>query len=120
MALTIDRILVGDVAVLRAHGEITAGEEGDFLREVIRQTLETGQRNILLNLQGVSHIDSAGVGALVSAYTFVRSRGGVIKLVGLLQPGRDQLQASKISSIFEVAKNEDEALGGDWPGPRAI
>jgi anti-sigma B factor antagonist len=74
VALTIDQRLSGDVVVLRAQGRITLGEETNSLREAIRGLIETGHRKILLNLQGVRYIDSAGLGTLVSAYWAVRSR----------------------------------------------
>ena len=91
-----------------------------MLGEAIRALLKTGRNKILLNLQGVTYIDSTGIGTLVSAYSFVRSRGGVLKLAGIRARNRDFLRATKLLTVFEVAENEDEALGGDWSGPRAI
>lgn len=118
MALTIDQSHSGDVVVLRARGRITLGGETNYLHETIRDLVEKGHRKILLNLEGVTYIDSAGVGTLVSAYSSVRSRGGVLKLVG--ERTRGLLQATKLYTVFDIARSEDEALQGDWSGPRAI
>lgn len=120
MALTIDQRLSGDVVVLRARGRITLGEETNSLREAIRGLVETGHRKILLNLEGVTDIDSAGIGTLVTAYSSVRSRGGELKLVGVIERTRDVLQIAKLYTVFDIARSEDEALQGDWSGPRAI
>ena len=47
-----------------------------MLRNVVRGLVDTDYKNILLNLRDVRHIDSAGVGELMSCYTSVRNHGG--------------------------------------------
>jgi anti-anti-sigma factor len=119
VALVIDQEISGNVVILRARGRITVGEESDYLRQVITSLLNLGHKNILLNLQGVTSIDSAGLGTLVAAHTSVLARGGTMKLTNLQHvQAREELQEPRLFAIFNIAENEDEALGGDWPGPR--
>lgn len=120
MALRIDQITSGEILILRARGRITLGDESRSLRKVIDDLLETGHRKILLNLEDVAYIDSAGLGTLVSVHSSVRSRGGVLKLTGVRTKIHDLLQITKLVTVVDVAENEDEALHGDWSGPRAI
>jgi anti-sigma B factor antagonist len=116
MALTIEEKPLADVVILRLQGRLTLGEETNSLREAIRGLLEKGHKRILLNLQGVSYIDSAGVGTLVSVFTSVRSRSGVLKLVGISTHGRDLLQVTKLLTVFDVPETEEDALKGRWSG----
>ena len=100
---------VGDVTILDISGRIVLGEESAALRELIRGQLEKGHKQILVNLGGVSYIDSSGLGSLVSAFTTARKQGGVLKLVNLTDKADDLLQITKLYTVFEIA--DDEAKG---------
>ena len=65
MSLKIETRLVGDVVVLDVSGRITAGDGSDIFRQAIRDHVAQGSKDILLNLQDVSYIDSSGLGELV-------------------------------------------------------
>ena len=66
---------VDSVTVVDVSGRITLGEGCTQLRELIRDQLSKGNKNILLNLADVTYIDSSGIGELVSAYTGVCETG---------------------------------------------
>ena len=72
--------------------------------------LGQGYKNILLNLRDVRHIDSAGVGELMSCYTSVRNQGGQLKLMNLNKHVHNLLQITKLYTIFEVVRRR--RLGG--------
>ena len=67
----------GSVTVLDLSGKITLGEDGTLLKDKLHSLLHQGKKTILLNLGQVQYVDSAGLGALVSAYTTVTREGGV-------------------------------------------
>ena len=50
------------VAVIEFDGQITLGDGSGVLREAVNQAITDGHKNILLDLEGVSYIDSAGFG----------------------------------------------------------
>ncbi|MEW2636172.1 STAS domain-containing protein [Streptomyces sp. NPDC048389] len=101
---------IGDVTVLDMKGKITIGVGDIRLREAIAEALEGGATNILLNLEGVSMVDSSGIGELVSGYTTITNRGGRLKLVNLPPTVNDTLQATQLISVFEVFDSEQEAV----------
>ena len=80
------------------------------MREAVQQLLADGVEKILIHLEGVTTIDSSGVGELVSAFTTVTNRGGKLKLVNLPPKVNDILQITQLITVFEVYDNEDEAL----------
>jgi anti-sigma B factor antagonist len=55
-------------------------------------------------------VDSAGLGALVSAYTTVTREGGSLKLVNVTKRLQDLLSITKLLTVFETFDSEDEAL----------
>ena len=102
--------LVGDVVIVDTIGELRLGEGTNVLRQVVNETVEQGYKNILLNLRDVRHIDSAGVGELMSCYTSVRNRGGQLKLMNLSKNVHNLLQITKLYTIFEVEDDEPTAV----------
>jgi anti-sigma B factor antagonist len=110
MSLKIDSRQVDGVTVVSCTGRIVFGDEANTLREELKRTLSSS-RQIVLNLAGVSYIDSGGLGTLVGVYSSARSAGADIKLTGLGQRIRDVLQITKLVTVFEVYDNEQQAIG---------
>ena len=100
----------GDVTILDMNGEVRIGEGSIALRDAIRNLSAGGKKKILLNLAGVSYIDSSGIGELVSSYTAANKEGGQLKLLNLTQKIKDLLTITKLYTVFDVYDNEAEAL----------
>jgi anti-sigma B factor antagonist len=96
--------------VVDVVGRITMGEGNVMLREVVREMLDNGHKNILLNLQGVGYVDSAGIGELVRTFTTIRNQGGQLKLFSLSKPVHDLLQVTKLHAIFDIQTDEASAI----------
>jgi anti-sigma B factor antagonist len=109
MSLKLDTRVVEGVTIVSGQGRIVFGEESTELRDVLKKLLTT-TKQIVLNLSGVSYIDSGGLGMLVGAYSSARSAGADIKLAGLGQRLRDVLQITKLVTVFEVYDNEPQAV----------
>ncbi len=101
---------VGDVVVLDISGQLTLGDDSVRLRDKINSALHQGSRNILLNLGGVSYIDSAGLGELVSSFTTVKRENGSLKLFNLGKQSQDQLTITKLVMVFDTFDTEQEGV----------
>ena len=66
--MTIETRESGPVTILDIHGKITIGEGSAEVRNIVRELLQAGKKDILLNLGGVSYVDSSGIGELVSSF----------------------------------------------------
>src|SRR5215510_8992974 len=108
--MQIDERIVNGVTVLDLKGKITLGEGDEALRERINQLLQKGSKKILLNLEGVPYIDSAGLGEVVRTYTTVSRQGGQLKLVNLTKRITDLLMITKLLTVFETFDTEQDAL----------
>ena len=103
--------LVEDVAILDISGRITLGEGNVMLREIVRDLVDKGNKKIVLNLGEVQYIDSSGMGELVKTHTTVRNQGGQLKLINLNKRIHDLLQMTRLSSVFDIEKDEASAIG---------
>jgi anti-sigma B factor antagonist len=109
MTLKIETRQADGVTIMSCQGRIVFGEEATALRENLKQVLSS-TRQVVLNLAGVSYIDSGGLGTLVGVYSSARAAGAEIKLTGLGQRLRDVLQITKLVTVFEVYDSEQEAI----------
>ena len=100
----------GAVTVLDLSGKITLGEDGNLLKDKLQSLLHQNKKNILFNLAQVSYVDSAGLGAIVSAYTTVTREGGSLKLVNITKKLQDLLSITKLLTVFETFDSEEEAI----------
>jgi anti-sigma B factor antagonist len=97
---------VGGVTIVDISGRIVLGEESASLRDLIFDLLSKGQKEILLNLGAVDHIDSMGLGSLVGASVSVRNQGGELKLLNLPNKLADLMQITKLYTVFDIMTNE--------------
>lgn len=98
------------VTILAPKGKITIGVGDVALRNSVHEALEAGARKILLDLGGVTTIDSSGVGEMVSAYTTVTNRGGQLKLANLPSKVTDILQITQLITVFETHESVRAAI----------
>ncbi|HQR34717.1 MAG TPA: STAS domain-containing protein [Blastocatellia bacterium] len=110
MQLEIRERSFGDITLLDLIGKITIGDGSVQLREAIGNLLDTGRNRIVLNLSGVSYVDSSGIGELVSSFTTTKGTGGKLKLLNPPKKIKDLLMITKLLTVFEIYEDEQVAL----------
>jgi anti-sigma B factor antagonist len=108
--LYINQRRAGNVIVLDLKGRVRIGGTSLALHRAIRCLADEGKTQILLNLAGVTHIDSTGLGELVSSHITLRDKGGEIKLAHLTERLRELLVITKLLTVFDVYDDEPQAL----------
>lgn len=108
--MRIDTRTVDGITVLDVHGRITIGEGSVEMRNKLRELLQAGKKDILLNLGDVSYVDSSGIGELVSCYTTVANQGGRLKLLHLTKKVQELLAITKLLTVFESYEDEKKAI----------
>ena len=99
------------VTILDMKGRLMLGEGTSMLREGVRACLNRSRR-IVLNLEHVEYIDSAGLGELVGCHAAASNRGAVIGLMKVNDRVHGLLQVNKLYSVFHVFKDEPSAVSG--------
>jgi len=89
---------------------MTLGEGDELLKDKINSLLAAGKKKLLLNLEGVPYIDSAGLGEVVRTYTTVSRQGGSLKLLNLTKRIEDLLSITKLLTVFDTFDSEAEAV----------
>lgn len=106
---------IGDVSIVDIVGRIALGEGCDLLRDAVKELLDSGQKQILLSLNGVTYIDSSGLGQLLSSYVTASRLGGQLKI--LIGQGKvhEMLQITRLFTVFVTFSDETEAIGSFSP-----
>jgi len=110
VALKITNREVDGVSVLALEGRIVLGEESNALRESVKSLLAKNKKQIVLNMDNVTYIDSAGLGTLVAAHHSARSQDASLRLCKLGSKFQEVLQVTKLLTVFDVYDSEAAAV----------
>lgn len=108
--LNISTRQTGGVTVVDLSGKIALGESNRALHDAIKNMIDQGNKNILLNLANVTVIDSSGLGELVAGYASAERNGGAMKLENLSDRFIELIHITKLYTVFDIFDNEAEAL----------
>lgn len=108
--MRIDERLVDGVTILDLQGKLMISDGRELLKDKVRSLLHQHQKHVVLNLGGLSAMDSSGLGELVSTYTTVARDGGQVKLLNLTKRMEDLMTITKLLTVFETYSSEREAV----------
>jgi anti-sigma B factor antagonist len=99
-----------DVTILMLTGEMLI-DDGDLAYgRRIDELVARGRLKLLVDLAGVTHIDSSGVGMMAAVLKSVRARGGDVRLLHVSRKGQRLLSVLRLKTLFEAFDDEDLAL----------
>jgi anti-sigma B factor antagonist len=101
---------VDNAVILDLNGKLTGGPDADTFREVFKSLIDQGKKNIIVNLEKVSWINSTGLGILISGYTSVRRGGGDLVIMHASDRIESILYVTKLNLLFKSYESEAEAL----------
>lgn len=103
------------IAILDLKGRLVVGDPSVRLRERIAVLGDEGKHRIILNLEDVDYIDSTGLGSMVICFTTLQKSGGALKLLNLNRRNIELLVLTKLSTVFEVFADEQDAVNSFFP-----
>jgi anti-sigma B factor antagonist len=119
--ITIEERLFRGVTIIDLSGKLGLGESNRRLHESIRRLVLEGKTQIIVNLEKVTHIDSSGLGELVSGYTTLKANNGELKLTNVNERITDLMTITKLYTVFEIFSTElDAVYSFDDPTPAVI
>lgn len=99
-----------DTLLVRPAGELDLGSADSF-RTALDKALDDHKiRHMIVNLGGISYIDSSGLGVLLGRYKRLASSGGKVSLVCPKPQIKKILELSGLLRIMGEYSSEEEAL----------
>jgi anti-sigma B factor antagonist len=108
--MKIDVRNVGQVSILDIDGDVVGGPECEVLRTVVRNLVEEGHRNVLLNFERVRLLNSCGLGVIIGTLVTLRKAEGRLKIFGFDDRIRNTFDVIRLPLIIDLFDREDEAL----------
>jgi anti-sigma B factor antagonist len=115
MSMEIQRREREGITILDLKGRLAVGESCTMLREGVNEQVAQGHKQVILNLHGIDYIDSTGLGSMVICYTSLQKLGGGLKLVNLNRRNLELMLLTKLSTIFQIFAEEQEAVNSFFP-----
>ena len=97
------------IAVVDCSGRLVGEEEADALRDHVKKELAENRR-VVLNMENIDHVDSAGLGAMTGLCTSARKAGADLRVAA---PGKrlmDLMRITKLVTVFQVYPTVEEAV----------
>jgi len=99
----------GNVLVAHTPDELTDETVNDFMG-AIDESVETGQVNLVLQMDRSDTYDSVGLTSLVELQERLRELGGTLKVSGLGSPGREIFEVTRLDQRFDLFDSVIEAV----------
>jgi anti-sigma B factor antagonist len=100
------------IYLLALSGRLVLGEESNGVRAIVDKLLASGATKIIINLEHVTFVDSAGLGSLIEAHRKTKAQGGRLLLSNLGPKFKQALEMARLLNIFETSPTEAGALAG--------
>lgn len=100
----------GHVSIVRPTGKLLIGDPEDLMNASVARLVDQGLVHLLIDLAGVTAMDSSGVDTLVRAWRLTHQRGGAMKLVNVPPRVKTLLELTGLSDVWEIHVDPQEAI----------
>ncbi|MCK4412199.1 MAG: STAS domain-containing protein [Candidatus Eisenbacteria sp.] len=100
----------GDVVVISLSGKLMGGPDAESVRQLIRESLEAGKKEMIIDIGDVSWVNSTGLGILIASHVTVSNAGGTLKLSRVSKRISQIFMVTKLHTVFETHESIEEAL----------
>lgn len=102
--------IVDDIAILTLNGDLIGDPETTKLRDKVKSLITDDMKKIVIDLAGVSYINSAGLGSLISVLTTVRNAGGDLKLARVGKRIKSIFVITQLVKVFDTYETQERAI----------
>lgn len=99
-------------ALIQLAGRVMLGAESAGIQDLVEKLLQAGRRNIVVDLAGVTHIDSTGIGRFIDGFNRVQEEGGEFRMAGAHGAVRDAFRVTLLDTVIPFFTTVEEAMQG--------
>jgi anti-sigma B factor antagonist len=103
------------ITILDLKGHLVMGAADAKLRETVQALLDDGNRQLILDLAGVSNVDTIGTGALLFLAQEYRAAGGRMVLFQLAHAHGEVYEKARVETALEIYNDEIDAVNSFFP-----
>jgi anti-sigma B factor antagonist len=111
MEIAVDKVGdMGEVAVVRVSGVVDS-ETVDRFGEIIEQVFKEGCYNLVLDIEGLTYINTAGLSIIADAFKKSSQNKGALKILHAGDAIKELLDVVRFTKIIDIYEDEREAIG---------
>lgn len=110
MGLQISTRKSGNVTIMDLQGRVTIGSSNDTLSSELRKLAEAGPADVLINLAGVTQVDSSGISTLVRSFVSLERQGGGLRLLNANGHVLEVLELTRLIKSIPTYTDEKKAV----------
>jgi len=99
-----------DVVILDLEGRLVLGAATESLGNALQEAVAKGARRLLLNMKGVTQVDTTGISTIVRAFVSLQRSGGKLGLFHVSDRVRQILDLTRLLNVIPCSADEAEAL----------
>ncbi len=96
--------------ILTLKGQFVGGDETDELRQTIKNIADQKKRNLIIDLDKVSYLNSTALGVLISAHAHFAKKEGKIVLCNVGKSIENLFVITKLTLVFPIFDSREEAI----------
>ena len=97
-------------AIVRLFGALNLGSSLSLVDSQVRQLLEDGVSKLVVDVTGVTHADSSGLGFLMHANGVLQSKGGSMRIAGVGHRLHDLLTMTRVDQLLKIDETPEESV----------
>lgn len=99
------------ITVIAPEGEIDLHSSA-VVKEQLEPLIAEKQPKVIVDLSGVSYLDSSGLAVFIEAMQRVQAYGGMFALCGLREGVRHIFAIARLDQVFKIFPDQAAALAG--------
>lgn len=104
------QVIKDKIGMFHLEGNLIGESDGMALADIFNEQMEEGVIDFVIDLTGLQHINSSGLGVLITLLTKARKKNGELYLVNPSDYIRNLMLITKLNSIFSIFSTTDEAI----------
>ena len=104
------QVIKEKIGMFHLEGNLIGESDGMALTDIFNEQMEDGILDFVIDLTNLQHINSSGLGVLITLLTKTRKKNGELYLVNPSDYIRNLMLITKLNSIFSIYSTTDEAV----------
>jgi anti-anti-sigma factor len=108
--MEIERVDEGDATIVIVRGVIKLGESASTFSGFLHQVLNEGRSPVLVDLQGIDHVDSTGLGELVGHLQRFEEQGRRLAFINPARRLRKLFELTRLNEVIPIYDDREQAI----------
>ena len=98
------------VVIMTIEGSILGGPEANTVNNELHRFISQGKKSVVIDLSGVSLMNSTGLGLLIGGNTTLKNAGGTLVLTGANENIQNLIRITKLQAVFRSYPTLEQAI----------